>query len=98
MSPQPAAGVPAAAPGGADACHVIVLAAGRGRRMGGARSKVLHRLAGRTLVGHVLRAAAALAPATTTVVVGHQADAVMRRSGPVPVSSIRHGNSVPPTR
>ncbi|MCE2543269.1 MAG: bifunctional UDP-N-acetylglucosamine diphosphorylase/glucosamine-1-phosphate N-acetyltransferase GlmU [Acidobacteria bacterium] len=52
--------------------------------MGGARSKVLHRLAGRTLVGHVLRAAAALAPATTTVVVGHQADAVMRAIGTGP--------------
>ena len=76
MSPQFAA-----AASGAGACHVIVLAAGRGRRMGGARPKVLHRLAGRPLIGHVLRAAAALAPVSTTVVVGYQADVVERAIG-----------------
>ena len=64
-----------------DACHVVVLAAGRGRRMGSERPKVLHRLAGRPLIGHVLRSVAALAPASTTVVVGHQADAVMEAVG-----------------
>ena len=52
--------------------------------MGGERPKVLHRLAGRPLIGHVLRAAATLAPATTTVVVGHRADAVMREVGTAP--------------
>lgn len=56
--------------------HVIVLAAGKGTRMKAARPKVLHRLAGRTLLDHVLRAAASLEPASTTVVVGHQADTV----------------------
>ncbi len=40
------------------------------------RSKVLHRLAGRPLIDHVLDAAAPLSPASVTVVVGHQADAV----------------------
>ena len=84
MSQQPAAAEPAAASRGPGACHVIVLAAGRGRRMGGTRPKVLHRLAGRTLIGHVLRAAEALAPASTTVVVGHQADAVMQAIGAGP--------------
>ena len=84
MSPESAANEPAAIPGGAEACHVMVLAAGRGRRMGAARPKVLHRLAGRPLIGHVLRAAAALAPATTTVVVGHQADVVMQAVGTGP--------------
>lgn len=84
MSPLSASNEPAAVPGGHGTCHVIVLAAGRGRRMGAARPKVLHPLAGRTLIGHVLRAAAALAPATTTVVVGHQADAVMQAVGPGP--------------
>ena len=52
--------------------------------MGGTRPKVLHRLAGRTLIGHVLRAAEALAPTSTTVVVGHQADAVMQAIGAGP--------------
>ncbi len=56
--------------------HVIVLAAGKGTRMHAARPKVLHRLAGRTLLDHVLRAAASLDPASTTVIVGHQAEQV----------------------
>ena len=56
--------------------HVIVLAAGRGTRMRSSRPKVLHRLAGRSLIERVLDAADALAPATTTVVVGHQAAGV----------------------
>ena len=84
MSQQPAAGEAAAAPCGPDARHVIVLAAGQGRRMGGRRPKVLHRLAGRSLIGHVLRAAEALAPASTIVVVGHQADVVEQAIGSGP--------------
>jgi bifunctional UDP-N-acetylglucosamine pyrophosphorylase/glucosamine-1-phosphate N-acetyltransferase len=40
------------------------------------RSKVLHRMAGQTLIDHVLDAAAALKPASVTVIVGHQAEAV----------------------
>ena len=56
--------------------HVVILAAGQGTRMKSALPKVLHRVAGRPMVGHVLRTAAAVSPATTTLVVGHQADAV----------------------
>jgi bifunctional UDP-N-acetylglucosamine pyrophosphorylase/glucosamine-1-phosphate N-acetyltransferase len=56
--------------------HVVVLAAGKGTRMKSAVPKVLHRIAGRPLLDHVLRAAAPLRPTTATVVVGHGADAV----------------------
>ena len=55
---------------------VVVLAAGQGTRMKSARAKVLHELAGRPLLGHVLAAITPLAPARTVVVVGHQAEAV----------------------
>lgn len=55
---------------------VVVLAAGEGKRMKSALPKVLHPLLGRTLVGHVLAAAAPLAPDHTLVVVGHGADQV----------------------
>jgi bifunctional UDP-N-acetylglucosamine pyrophosphorylase / glucosamine-1-phosphate N-acetyltransferase len=55
---------------------VVVLAAGEGRRMRSALPKVLHRLLGRTLLGHVLQATRALAPERTLVVVGHGADQV----------------------
>src|ERR1041385_9301226 len=56
--------------------HIVILAAGQGTRMKSARPKVLHRAAGRTLVEHVLATASELAPASTTLVVGHQAEAL----------------------
>ena len=56
--------------------HVIVLAAGKGTRMQTARPKVLHRIGGQPLVGHVLDAAAPLGAVSTTVIVGHQAQTV----------------------
>jgi bifunctional UDP-N-acetylglucosamine pyrophosphorylase/glucosamine-1-phosphate N-acetyltransferase len=50
---------------------VIVLAAGQGKRMHSALPKVLHPLAGRPLLAHVLDAARALDPAQILVVHGH---------------------------
>jgi len=50
---------------------VIVLAAGQGKRMHSALPKVLHPLAGRPLLAHVLDAARALDPAQIHVVHGH---------------------------
>lgn len=64
--------------------HVIVLAAGRGTRMRSSRPKVLHPLAGRSLLAHVLKAAATLEPATISVVVGHQADVIKQAVSDVP--------------
>jgi bifunctional UDP-N-acetylglucosamine pyrophosphorylase/glucosamine-1-phosphate N-acetyltransferase len=61
--------------------HVIVLAAGRGTRMRSQRPKVLHQLAGRSLIERVIRAARTIGPATTTVVVGHQAALVQAALG-----------------
>ena len=55
---------------------VVVLAAGEGKRMRSALPKVLHPLLGRTLLGHVLNAAAPLTAQGTLVVVGHAADQV----------------------
>ena len=56
---------------------VVVLAAGEGKRMHSSTPKVLHRIAGRSLVGHVLEAAAAIEPAHVIVVVGHGRDEVI---------------------
>jgi bifunctional UDP-N-acetylglucosamine pyrophosphorylase/glucosamine-1-phosphate N-acetyltransferase len=50
---------------------VIVLAAGQGKRMHSALPKVLHPLAGRPLLAHVLEAARTLDPAQLLVVHGH---------------------------
>jgi bifunctional UDP-N-acetylglucosamine pyrophosphorylase / glucosamine-1-phosphate N-acetyltransferase len=54
----------------------IVLAAGEGTRMKSATSKVLHTIAGRSIVGHVLEALAPLAPKDLRVVVGSQRESV----------------------
>jgi bifunctional UDP-N-acetylglucosamine pyrophosphorylase/glucosamine-1-phosphate N-acetyltransferase len=48
-----------------------VLAAGEGTRMRSALPKVLHRIAGATLLGHAVGAAAATSPQHLAVVVGH---------------------------
>lgn len=53
--------------------NVVVLAAGKGTRMYSARPKVLHELAGRSLLQHALDAAAALEAANINVVIGHEA-------------------------
>ena len=55
---------------------VIVLAAGAGTRMKSATPKVLHRLAGVPLIGHVLATASELAPAHVVAVVRHERDLV----------------------
>ncbi|HZS21243.1 MAG TPA: bifunctional UDP-N-acetylglucosamine diphosphorylase/glucosamine-1-phosphate N-acetyltransferase GlmU [Pseudonocardiaceae bacterium] len=54
----------------------IVLAAGEGTRMRSAVPKVLHPLAGRSLVEHALRAVAGLHPEHLVVVIGHGRAAV----------------------
>lgn len=56
--------------------NVVVLAAGMGKRMQSALPKVLHTLAGRPLLAHVLAAARALQPARLVVVAGHGAQQV----------------------
>jgi bifunctional UDP-N-acetylglucosamine pyrophosphorylase/glucosamine-1-phosphate N-acetyltransferase len=55
---------------------VVVLAAGEGTRMKSITPKVLHEVAGRSLVGHVLHAVSALAPKQVRVVVGAGREAV----------------------
>ncbi|GAB7006829.1 bifunctional UDP-N-acetylglucosamine diphosphorylase/glucosamine-1-phosphate N-acetyltransferase GlmU [Nocardioides sp. AN3] len=55
---------------------VVVLAAGGGTRMKSKTPKVLHEVAGRSMVGHVLAAVRALAPARVVTVVGHQRELV----------------------
>ncbi|HEY9899585.1 MAG TPA: bifunctional UDP-N-acetylglucosamine diphosphorylase/glucosamine-1-phosphate N-acetyltransferase GlmU [Pantanalinema sp.] len=54
----------------------LILAAGKGTRMKSALPKVLHRIAGEPLIGHVLSTVERLGVARTVVIVGHGADAV----------------------
>ncbi|MBB5192019.1 bifunctional UDP-N-acetylglucosamine pyrophosphorylase/glucosamine-1-phosphate N-acetyltransferase [Silvimonas terrae] len=55
---------------------VVILAAGMGKRMYSSLPKVLHAIAGKPLVGHVVDTARTLAPAQIVVVYGHGGDQV----------------------
>ncbi|HCZ15418.1 MAG TPA: UDP-N-acetylglucosamine diphosphorylase/glucosamine-1-phosphate N-acetyltransferase [Candidatus Accumulibacter sp.] len=56
--------------------NIVILAAGQGKRMHSNLPKVLHPLAGKALVSHVIDAARSLAPRTICLVYGHGGDAV----------------------
>jgi len=56
--------------------HVVILAAGEGKRMKSALPKVLQKVAGRPMLGHVIATARALQPAGIHVVYGHGGDQV----------------------
>jgi bifunctional UDP-N-acetylglucosamine pyrophosphorylase/glucosamine-1-phosphate N-acetyltransferase len=58
------------------ALDIVIMAAGKGTRMKSERPKVLHALAGRSLLEHVLRTAAELAADRIVVVTGHGAEQV----------------------
>ena len=66
------------------ALHVVVLAAGKGTRMKSTRAKVLHPLAGRPIIEHVLRTVDELEAASTVIVVGHGGDEVRSALGARP--------------
>jgi len=67
---------------------VIVLAAGKGTRMNSERPKVLHRLAGRSMIHHVLTTAAALAPDRVVVVLAPEMDAVAAEVDRGPLAAV----------
>lgn len=58
------------------ALDIVIMAAGKGTRMKSARPKVLHRLAGRSLLQHVVDTAATLKADRTIAITGHGADQV----------------------
>ncbi len=55
---------------------VIILAAGKGKRMRSSTPKVLHLLGGRPMLSYPLRASAGLGPEKACVVVGHRGNRV----------------------
>jgi len=67
---------------GAGIVDVVIMAAGKGTRMKSKLPKVLHPLAGRALVHHVLATAAELGARNAVLITGHGADAVEAACGP----------------
>ncbi len=63
---------------------VVILAAGMGTRMKSALPKVLHSIAGRPMINHLLDTAASLSPARVVVVVGPGQDDVAQAVAPHP--------------
>ena len=61
--------------------QVVILAAGQGKRMFSDLPKVLHRLAGTPLLGHVVATARSLGPGNLCVVIGHGGDQVRAMLG-----------------
>ena len=59
--------------------EIVILAAGQGTRMRSALPKVLHPVAGNSMLGHVIHSARQLQPQRIHVVIGHGADAVRER-------------------
>ncbi len=56
---------------------IVIMAAGKGTRLKSKRAKVLHEIAGKPLLAHVISAALKIAPARDIyVIVGHQAEKV----------------------
>lgn len=58
---------------------LLILAAGKGKRMHSARPKALHELCGRPILEYILEATAPLKAAQTVVVIGHQGERVRER-------------------
>jgi bifunctional UDP-N-acetylglucosamine pyrophosphorylase / glucosamine-1-phosphate N-acetyltransferase len=71
--PSPEVASPAMSP---PVAAVVVLAAGEGKRMKSSRSKLLHEIAGHSLVSYSIRTATSLEPERLVVVVGHRRDQV----------------------
>lgn len=56
--------------------HIVILAAGEGKRMKSATAKVLQKIAGRPMLAHAIETARALSPAGIHVVYGHGGEQV----------------------
>ncbi|WP_088282497.1 bifunctional UDP-N-acetylglucosamine diphosphorylase/glucosamine-1-phosphate N-acetyltransferase GlmU [Ideonella sp. A 288] len=71
------------------ALDIVIMAAGKGTRMKSRLPKVLHRLAGRALLQHVLDTTAQLGRHPTLVITGHGADQVEQAIRPSGALSVR---------
>ena len=60
---------------------IVILAAGQGTRMRSALPKVLHPVAGKSMLAHVIDTARALQPRSIQVVIGHGAEQVREQLG-----------------
>ena len=74
--------------------NIVILAAGKGTRMNSALPKVLHALAGKPLLRHVIDCAKQLTPQKIIVVYGHGGDAVPRSLAGEPVICVEQAEQL----
>jgi len=74
--------------------HVVILAAGQGKRMRSALPKVLHRIAGRPLLAHVMDVAMSLKPERVFVIHGHGGDEVKNAFAGAPVEWVEQARQL----
>ncbi len=68
---------------------IVIMAAGKGTRLKSKRAKVLHEIAGKPLLAHVVQAARTLAAAPDIyVIIGHQAEEVRAAIAPLGVNFV----------
>jgi len=68
---------------------IAILAAGKGTRLKSRHPKVLHRIAGRTLLGHVVAAATRIVPPENVfAIIGHEADLVREALRPTGINFV----------
>ena len=87
---------PEFAPYAAPSLAVVILAAGKGTRMKSDLHKVLHPIAGRPMLLHLMASVAELAPAHQVVVVGsgrEQLEAVVGDTATIAVQDPQHGTA-----
>ena len=72
----------------------IILAAGQGTRMRSTKPKVLHEIAGKTLLGHVVDTSRSLDNNSTVVVYGHGADQVLAELHSLNVDSVEQAQQL----
>ncbi len=68
-----------------EALATLILAAGKGSRLKSLRPKVLHAVANRPMIGHVLEAAQALKPERLIVVIGPEMETVGKAAAPAEI-------------
>jgi bifunctional UDP-N-acetylglucosamine pyrophosphorylase/glucosamine-1-phosphate N-acetyltransferase len=68
---------------------IVIMAAGKGTRLKSRRAKVLHEIAGKPLLAHVINAATKIVPAQDVhVIVGHQSESVQKAVAPLGVQFV----------
>jgi bifunctional UDP-N-acetylglucosamine pyrophosphorylase/glucosamine-1-phosphate N-acetyltransferase len=77
------------------ALDIVIMAAGKGTRMRSSRPKVLHQLAGRSLLQHVLRTAAELGADGIVAITGHGAEEVEASVAGPDLPSMRFARQMP---